>query len=539
MQNDASLFSKTLSEKMQFVRTFEESNKFLSSPNEFEQSSFEKSKNNEKTHVISGIAQKYEDFSLSSPGFLPEKVLGEDNNDYISEETMNFYLLLKKFEDPHQPNQITIGNICNFLFEIGVFVECSGAELKKQEDFFQNLVGIMSLPENPLEILPLAQVSQVFHVFFEEKLQISRAARQLQSILEQNLINSGVSEDFNFVREEKGLWSLEKLIIEFRKLIDSEESVPNLSISNKPLEETSKERKSNDERQGFSSKNSKSESVSNEGKKETIRKNYKTRYEMLFDHAKYLKEKKEMKNALKYIEDLQQYSFKPKIKDFQKSSNTSNNKTNKTNNYRNGTKNNETTNNNGEIFTTNSNCYDRLYNISKRKAERIEKSDELKKKQEKEDIECTFRPKINKYDKLYSSNPTTLQTSVKGYEESIKRIVEARQEKEKIMKLYEEPLLRFQKNKKYIEQRDTNYTVPAPFNFTQSPNREKDLLMFVDVEVAPGKIGRVGICKGDNIEEVAKNFARIYTLNKDMEKKLVGNLKKKFENYQKATNFLI
>lgn len=525
--NDAALVSKTLSEKIKFVKSFEDSNKFLSSSNEIEQTSFEKAKTHEKTQVISGIAQKYEDFSLSSPGFLPDKVLGEHNDDLIniSEENVNFFVLLKKFEEPGQPNQITLGNICNFLFELGVFVECSGVELKKQEDFFQNLAGILSLPENPLEMFALSQIFQVFQVFFEEKLQISRAAKLLQDILEPNLIKSGVSQDFNFAREEKGLWSLEKLVIEFRKLIDSEESAPNLSISNKALEEASRnnaEVKKSEEKLSFSSKNSKNEKDSNDNS----RKYYKTRYEMLFDHAKYLKEKKEMKNALKYIEDLQQYSFKPKIKDFKNSSIMNKNNSNKRNES-----------NNAETVD---NCYDRLYNISKRRKERIEKSEEIKKKQAKLDIECTFRPQINKSDKLYSSNPTAFPAkNVKGYEESIKRIVEARQDKEKTMKLYEEPLLRFPKNKKYIEQRETNYTVPTPFNFTQSPNKEKDLLMFVDVEVAAGKIGRVGICKGDNIEEIAKNFAKIYTLNKDMERKLAGNLKKQLENYQKATSFLI
>jgi len=44
--------------------------------------------------------------------------------------------------------------------------------------------------------------------------------------------------------------------------------------------------------------------------------------------------------------------------------------------------------------------------------------------------------------------------------------------------------------------------------------------VYVDVNVGPGKTGRIGIHKGDDPKVLAKNFARTYSLNATMKESL-------------------
>ena len=55
--------------------------------------------------------------------------------------------------------------------------------------------------------------------------------------------------------------------------------------------------------------------------------------------------------------------------------------------------------------------------------------------------------------------------------------------------------------------------------------------MSIEVTITPGRTGRVGIRVGDNVELVAKNFCKAYSLDKEMEHQLTMQLKGHLSDY--------
>lgn len=525
------LFSKTLYEKINFVKNFED---FEKSQN---YSSFEKTSS--RTDIFTKKEIKISPEKLQSTkrnkykNRMPKKAINDSfekqmNSEYQTLDKSDFLNYLKKFEDPIKQDCISFENFSNLLNEIEISQENF---TKNDQSLIRNLWGVLIILEGSQEFISLTVLFQVLQILDQNKLQINRSAKLLQIIFENRLKDFNIFEDFNILREEKGLWSLEKIVIEFRKLINKDENENEVVChSDKNINEIILNKEKDFE--NYNETLSKNQMPIAENFKKENMKCCNNRFEMLFEHSKYLKEKKEMSHALKYMQDLQQYSFKPKIIELNKKQIKFDSPIDKTKS-KDPIKSIKIQNKDVWIDE----CFNRLYVNSKKKKERTEKYKQLNENSQLDTLDCTFKPIINK---LYSSNNVN-NNNIKGYDETIKRIVEARIEKEKTLKLYEEPLLRFAKNKKYIETRDTNFTVPQPFDFSSSKGNEllmsskgNDLLMFVDVEVGNGKIGRIGIHHGDNMEKIAKNFAKIYTLNKDMEKKLVNNLKKQVENYYKS-----
>jgi hypothetical protein len=62
---------------------------------------------------------------------------------------------------------------------------------------------------------------------------------------------------------------------------------------------------------------------------------------------------------------------------------------------------------------------------------------------------------------------------------------------------------------------------------------ERNLLLYVDVNISPSKTGRIGIYEGDDLRQLAKNFCKAFQLNRDMMKALVKLLRKNFNQYTK------
>lgn len=57
-----------------------------------------------------------------------------------------------------------------------------------------------------------------------------------------------------------------------------------------------------------------------------------------------------------------------------------------------------------------------------------------------------------------------------------------------------------------------------PFSFlSREPKQKSEPLVYVDVNVAPGKKGRITVHKDDDPAVLANNFCRAYHLNRDME----------------------
>ena len=64
-------------------------------------------------------------------------------------------------------------------------------------------------------------------------------------------------------------------------------------------------------------------------------------------------------------------------------------------------------------------------------------------------------------------------------------------------------------------------TKPQPFRLNKGKREKEDPLMILEVNVAPGRVGTIGIHRGDNAHALARNFAKTYRLNREAEETLV------------------
>ena len=166
-------------------------------------------------------------------------------------------------------------------------------------------------------------------------------------------------------------------------------------------------------------------------------------------------------------------------------------------------------------------CFTRLYTNAKELKQKKDSKIILMKKQNESLEDCKFKPNIHEFNStlFYKSNPINL-SDIKGFDDNIKRLNSARNEKEKIQQLYDDPMLKFNKNKTYYENRKNNFTQPLPLYFeTRKENNENSekLLFYADIETIPGKIA---VHKGDDPIELAHKFAKIYTLNSEKQEKV-------------------
>lgn len=49
-----------------------------------------------------------------------------------------------------------------------------------------------------------------------------------------------------------------------------------------------------------------------------------------------------------------------------------------------------------------------------------------------------------------------------------------------------------------------------PPSFVDLERKKRKLLMYVDVNITPTKMGRIGIYEGDNVKDLAKNFQKAF-----------------------------
>ena len=61
--------------------------------------------------------------------------------------------------------------------------------------------------------------------------------------------------------------------------------------------------------------------------------------------------------------------------------------------------------------------------------------------------------------------------------------------------------------------------------------KTKQLLLYVDVNVTPTKMGRIGIHEGDDVRELARNFCKTFSLNKSMYDALIAHLYQSVARY--------
>ena len=128
---------------------------------------------------------------------------------------------------------------------------------------------------------------------------------------------------------------------------------------------------------------------------------------------------------------------------------------------------------------------------------------------EREALACTFKPKTNKY------APSQTHAPPPGYLQAVERMRRVLEDKE----------LREAEEAEAARKRAAVLSRPAkPFSFQteERPYERRVPLMYMDVNIGPGRTGRIGLHEGDDPAELASNFARTYQLDGAMEAKLAG-----------------
>eukprot|EP00761_Pharyngomonas_kirbyi_P012813 gb/GECH01012840.1/.p1 GENE.gb/GECH01012840.1/~~gb/GECH01012840.1/.p1 ORF type:complete len:730 (+),score=182.83 gb/GECH01012840.1/:1-2190(+) len=155
--------------------------------------------------------------------------------------------------------------------------------------------------------------------------------------------------------------------------------------------------------------------------------------------------------------------------------------------------------------------------------------------EEKQLEECTFKPKTSKHVRKSPSSPKQNQNGQKlpaGYSAAIKRLRNA----SKIRKEHESQKfyasLRSSENSEGSpgENQPNHQTFVKPFDFELEKRKRSKPLMYLDVNLGPGKTGRIGIHKGDDPAEVAKNFSISYRLDESTTQRLESMIRSTLEN---------
>ncbi|CAD8107011.1 unnamed protein product [Paramecium primaurelia] len=167
--------------------------------------------------------------------------------------------------------------------------------------------------------------------------------------------------------------------------------------------------------------------------------------------------------------------------------------------------------------TSGDQVFERLFNDSKalqtKQQQQVVNKDVL-------DKECTFKPEIKST--LIKSDQKVDQ--IPGFENTIKRMQKAQNEKEYKEKYYEIKQSQLEKvnNNKEIKE----------FKLSEREENEEPIL-FLDVRISKNKIGRLGVRKNDDLQQVVKNFAKTFALQKTQIDSLQKHIKSALETLNK------
>jgi len=152
---------------------------------------------------------------------------------------------------------------------------------------------------------------------------------------------------------------------------------------------------------------------------------------------------------------------------------------------------------------------ERLYNYrrTKKKLEEERIMEQIQ-RETKEMEECTFKPDIN------GSAVTGPKEVPKGFEKNIIRMRYAIDENKK----KKEALERKPAGENYEKIRKANI---KPFSFVDNLRQKRNPpFVHIEINVAPGRTGRIGIHEDDDPRILAKNFAVAFQITEDMERNL-------------------
>lgn len=138
---------------------------------------------------------------------------------------------------------------------------------------------------------------------------------------------------------------------------------------------------------------------------------------------------------------------------------------------------------------------------TKKTAEKVNKKTSGESFLEKELALCTFHPKITK-ETIKSDRELP-----RGYQEFIeksKKIIET--------KIHQKELEKRPCGENYEKYKMLKFNPPS---FLDREKDVKNVLVYVDVNLKPGKKGKIAIREGDDPKLVAESFCRVYSLGKD------------------------
>ena len=125
--------------------------------------------------------------------------------------------------------------------------------------------------------------------------------------------------------------------------------------------------------------------------------------------------------------------------------------------------------------------------------------------------ECTFRPQLNA-----DYSPSKSDRKPPGYSQAVGRMRKAQEERE--LREAEEATIATQRAAALSERAKTDV---KPFQFQTDRRAErKQPLLYMDVNLGPGRTGRIGLHQGDDAAQLAANFARAYQLDGNMRARL-------------------
>lgn len=132
-------------------------------------------------------------------------------------------------------------------------------------------------------------------------------------------------------------------------------------------------------------------------------------------------------------------------------------------------------------------------------------------KEQRELKHCTFQPNRTRT-KNFNAVRSSAPTKPRGFDQVIQRMRKVQREKEEL-KEHEESLMQ-------AKNWSSEKTKPRPFNFELDRRQRQRAVLYMDINLGPGRTGRIGIHNGDHPYTVAKNFAQSYRLDDILTKRL-------------------
>lgn len=148
-----------------------------------------------------------------------------------------------------------------------------------------------------------------------------------------------------------------------------------------------------------------------------------------------------------------------------------------------------------------------------------EKKPGWKERQEEIDLkECTFKPNILKDAKQSDCEKP------RGYDKFVEQLRKAQYEK--LIKAEKD---RIPNGENYEKMKNLK---PCPPSFLTREKGQRNIIMYIDVNLGLGKKGKVALRAGDDPRVVAENFCKIYQLGKDYEISLEEEIQDQLRDIQ-------